>query len=72
MVAFASLANPDYVNQRWHTSLICIATLGFSLMVNIYGVKLFPLLNFGIAAIGISTLLVVGGIAAERLTKPFT
>lgn len=59
VVAFASIANPTYVNERWHTTLICIATLIFSLLTNIYCVRWFGVINYATAALGAATLVVV-------------
>ncbi|ORY91623.1 amino acid/polyamine transporter I [Leucosporidium creatinivorum] len=57
VTAFAILCNPDYVNSRWQTTLICWCVIGLALVFNLYGVRFFTLLNTATAILGVTTLL---------------
>lgn len=66
VTAFAILCNPDYVNSRWHTTLICWCVIGLALVFNLYGVRLFTVLNSATAILGVTTLLSVSYLSDGR------
>ncbi|ORY91640.1 amino acid/polyamine transporter I [Leucosporidium creatinivorum] len=59
IVAFATFLNPSYLGSRWHTTLVCWGVISFALFTNVYGTRLFGLINYTISFIGAAIIVIV-------------